>query len=106
MFKINDRPKFTRTITVMVPEGDGHREDTFTATFQKTDYEESELLTKDGMRAFLKRAIVDLGDITDDNDKPMKFSEELVDLVVADDAARLSAMRTYSEAVTQLKAGN
>lgn len=106
MFKINERPEFTRTVTVMTPEGDGHREDTLIATYRVTETDEREVVTRKGMAAFLREAIVHLGDIADAEGNPLEYSAEVRDAVLASDGARLALMRKYSEEATRLKLGN
>ncbi|TNF21875.1 MAG: hypothetical protein EP318_06280 [Rhodobacteraceae bacterium] len=104
-FKINDRPEFTRTVTILVPEGDDYREDTLKATFRVTSSEDHDLVRVEGMKDFLRDAIVRLDDVVGD-DGPMEYGPSLRDAVLAMDNARLALMRTYSEAVTRLKLGN
>jgi len=105
-FKINDRPEFTRIVTILVPEGDDFREDTLKATFRVTSAEDHDLFGVEGMKDFLRDAIVRLDDVIGDDDTPLEYSPNLRDSVLAMDNARLALMRTYSEAVTRLKLKN
>lgn len=105
-FKINDRPEFTRIVTILVPEGDDFREDTLKATFRVTPSEDHDLVRVEGMKDFLRDAIVRLDDIVGEDDAPMEYGPNLRDSVLAMDNARLALMRTYSQAVTKLKMGN
>lgn len=105
-FKINARPEFTRTVTIIVPQGDGEVEETLLATFRVTARGDRNLARSDHMTEFLTEAIVKLDDVVDEHDKPIYSTPELIAGVLAMDNARLALMRTYSEAVTQLKLGN
>lgn len=107
MFKVTAQPEFVRTVTVPLPEGDAQEEHTFRARFRLTnDYDPDAIVTRDGMKAFLRRAVVGLDDVVDDAGTPLPFSPELLEQVLAFDAARLALMRTYSRETTALKTGN
>lgn len=105
-FKINARPEFTRTVTILVPEGDGEREETLEATFRVTPRGDRNVLSSDGMKAFLTEAIVTLGDVVDESGTQIPSSPELIQSVLELDNARLALMRTYSASFAKLKTGN
>lgn len=106
-FKINANPEFSRTVRVLVPEGDGHVEHTFEARFRVVDEtDDNELVSRDGMKSFLREAIVSFDDIVGTDNQPMSYSEELRDQMLARSYVRLALMSTYSTAVTKLREGN
>lgn len=105
-FKINARPEFTRTVTIIVPQGDGETEETLRATYRLTAKDDRNLARSDHMTEFLTEAIVGLDDVVGEDGQPIPSSADLIAGVLAMDNARLALMRTYSEAVTRLKTGN
>lgn len=106
VFKVNARPEFTRTVTILVPTGDSEIEETLEATYRVTPKGGHDVLTSDGMKAFLKEAIVRLDDVADESGERIASSPELIKGVLELDNARLALMRTYSSSVAKLKTGN
>lgn len=110
MFNINHTPKFTRSVTVRKPEGDGIREDTFKATFvAMTDQQLSEFNTStlDGQKDLLRAVTKDLGDIVEDDDKTeIPFGPDLLEMVLQDGAARTAMLETFTTAVVECRLGN
>ncbi len=110
MFKVNDRPKFTTEISVKVPDGEGHRTETFKATFAVLPEPElpdaHELGTQDGQRIFLQKVLVGLDDVVSDDDRPLEFTLEVRDAVIGRLDARSALIRGYFDKFTSLASGN
>jgi hypothetical protein len=109
MFKINHKPRFVRTVTVQVPDGETYRAETFSATFEMQDADAGAESEMDGdlkQRAFLERAIVDLGDIADNDDQPIPFTPELRTAVIRRIDCRAPLIRAYFEGLSQAATGN
>lgn len=109
MFKIEKEPKFWAPVTVFTPIDDGHREDTLRVRFkvQPAETVESFNLTNgEEIREFLKVTVVGLDDILDEDDNAMPFSEELLETMLSNYAARMAMLNTYVASVTKARAGN
>lgn len=109
MFNVIDNPKFWRTVKVAVPADDGQEEATFRARFRVIDEDTAEsfnLLDRDGVRDFMRQALVDLDEIVGEDGKLVPYSEDLREQMLHKTYVRVALLRTYSEAVTQLRPGN
>ncbi|WP_375227500.1 hypothetical protein [Roseobacter sp. S98] len=110
MFRIEKEPKFWHTVTVLTPiDDDTHREDTFRARFLVRPSEEIEaydLRVAEDVRNLLLATVVDLDDITDDDDHPLPFSQELLRQMLGNYAARMAMLNTYIAAITKARVGN
>ncbi|ETR79293.1 hypothetical protein X566_01535 [Afipia sp. P52-10] len=104
MFKVVADQTFTHTVTVMTPIDNGHRTETFKATFRLIDTDEADtfdLNTRDGTTAFLKRTIVDLGDLVGDDKQPIAYSDELRDQLLKLPHVRIGLAQAYFSAVAK-----
>lgn len=93
-----------RTITTTVETFDGQ---TFEATFRVLpDAEINDLAEQDGGKAALRAMIIGLGDIVGPDDKPLPYTEELRDQILAVQADALALQRAYNKAVIEAALGN
>lgn len=109
MFKIIENPTFTHTVRVMVPIDGGHREETLKATYKVLTTDEVngyDLSDSASSRDFLRTALVKLDDIADADGKPIPYSDEVRDQVLALPYARIALGRGYFEAVSKARTGN
>ncbi len=109
MFKVVTDPRFTHPVSVLVPVDGGHTEQTFRATFRvlpSTEADSHDLSTNAGVDAFLRRIVVNLYDIADEEGHPLPYSEELRDRVLAPTYVKLALLRTYTAALGKARAGN
>jgi hypothetical protein len=109
MFKIINRPEFTHEVTVTMPVDGGFEDFSFRARFRllpTSDVEGMKVDSVDGMKAFLKKVIVDLLDLVDEQDKPLTFNAKLLDQVLDLQPSRIALMQTYFAAVSKGRAGN
>lgn len=109
MFKINAAPEFTHPVAVMVPQDDGHREETFKARFKvlpDDDVDGYDVSTKDGLKEFLRQVWLGASDIQDDDGQVVAWSIDLRDQLLGLPYVRLALLRTYMSALTKAKAGN
>ena len=109
MFHVTSEPTFTHPVTVMVPIDGGHREETFKATFRVVPTDEASkfnLMSEEGTRQFLVRAIVRLDELVDGQDNAIPYSDEIRDAVIRRPDARLALSAAYFEAVSKAKGKN
>lgn len=86
---------FATTATLMVPGDDGPQRETMTVRFKLIpDYEQL------GTMDFLRLAVLNLGDIVDDDGEPVPFTPELLEAVLGEPWARVGLVRAYWETVT------
>lgn len=107
MFKVTADPKFTHPVTVFVPTNGGHTAQTFPVTFRVVP--EDELPGGDGVegqKETLRRLVVHMDDLVDDDEKPIPYSDAIRDQLINHAFVRMALMKTYIEAVTKVKAGN
>ncbi len=107
MFKVTTEPKFTHPVTVCVPVDGGHIDQTFKATFRVLDAGQlSDDSSVDGQMEDLRRVLVSMDDLVDENDQPVSYSEALRDQLIALPFVRIALISTYVRGVTKAKAGN
>jgi hypothetical protein len=94
---------------VNVPVDGGHREEVFKATFRVLDTDEAgtfDIGTPKGTTAFLRRAVIGLEDLQDEQKRPIAYSDELRERLIRIPFVRQALLNTYLDAVTKAKAGN
>lgn len=101
-FKLNKNPTFVTTATIAVPTDTGPQDETISVRFRVLDDAALELPTPE----FLKRAILRIDDVLNDDGEPVPSSAELVDQVLSLPFTRLPLVRAYMTAVTGARAGN
>lgn len=109
MFNIAQEPVFTRTVTVQIPHEESVREETFAATFagvSDDELDEFQLDTAEGTKTFLRRIIVSLGDLADENGDRIPYDEAAREAVIAWPFTRTALARAYFEGLSAAKAGN
>lgn len=108
-FIVDDDPKFTRPVKVRTPEGDGYREEEFTATFRSIDVDEAasfDLGDNKGSSQFLQRVLVRMDGLVTRDKEPLDYSEELRDRVLQRGPVRAALARVYFTAQNQAELGN
>ena len=111
MFKISKAQTFTRDVTIFTPVDGGFRKEELKTTFELLPVEEVRkfnLSTPDGTDAFLDRAVRKFGDLTDDNEQPIPYSETLRTQLLKLPHVRQGLCSDYFEAISNNgpKAGN
>ncbi|MES2987680.1 MAG: hypothetical protein V4808_07225 [Pseudomonadota bacterium] len=109
MFNVDAKPTFIRTVTVKVPNGEGHSEQTFKAEFQALDNDEVAKFNFNvatETTAFLENVILSFDDVSGSDDKPIAYSIELRDRVLKKQWARLGLLRAYYAGVAAAAEGN
>lgn len=107
MFKISTEATFTHEVTVCTPIDGGFREDKFKAKYRVVDIEELDQVNDlAGQQAILKRIVCGLEDVTGDDDKPLPYSDELRDKLIAVPFVRAAMFQTYLAAITKTRVGN
>lgn len=107
MFKVSTNRTFSRTVTVCVPVDGGFEDQTVKATYRVVPDEElSNSEGVEGQKADLRKMIVSLDDLVDDDKQPVSYSEALLEQLIAQSYVRIALLRKYIEAVTKVKKGN
>ena len=109
MFIIDEEPKFTHTVKAQVPVDGGFKEQSFKATFRVLPPEEIDkfdLTSTEGSSDFLRRVIVGLDDVAGPDKKPISYSDELRDKVIALPYARAALATGYFKAIAGARTGN
>ena len=108
MFNITAKPEFTHTVHVLTPIDGGHREDTFKARFRVIDDEEQQTnFHRIGeVKDYLRKLVVGMEDLVDEQSKPIPYSDEVRDQMLALPHVRLALLKTYNEALTKARLGN
>lgn len=109
MFRIAKDPKFRAEIKVNVPTEAGNETQSFTAIFRMMPDErhrEAQFSNEDSVVEFLRDAIVSLDGLADDDERPLGYSAELRDRVLALPFARLALWMGYLREMSGARAGN
>lgn len=109
MFNVVSNPTFTRTVPVSVPSGDGFDEQSLKATFNLLTDEETaafDVSTTDGVKGFLRAAIVSLGDLADEAGEPVAYSPAILDSLLDRGYVRLALLTTYTRSQIKAVTGN
>ena len=109
MFRIVSEPTFTHDVTAMTPVDGGHEAETFKTTFRVLPVDEVaklNLMSQEGSRQLLVRAIVRIDELVDAQKKPITYSDAVRDQVIALPHVRLALSTAYFEAVSKAKAKN
>lgn len=107
MFKITTDPKFTHPVTVCVPVDGGYKDQTFPVTFRVVPLDQ--LPKGEGSDAHmetLRKVVVHMGELVDDNDQPVSYSDDLRDQLIQYPYVRLALLKAYIEAMSKMKTGN
>lgn len=107
MFKVSSEPKFTHDVTAVVPVDGGHENMTFKVTFRVVPIEQLGSADSNETQAeSLKKIVVHMDDMVDENDQPLPYSDALRDKLIEMPFFRYAVMQAYLAAVTKTKAGN
>lgn len=107
MFKITSDPKFTHPVTVCRPVDGGHVEETFKVTYRVVDVDQlGGTHDLEGQQIILKKIVCGFEEVVGEDDKPLPYSEELRDQLIAKPFIRAAMFQTYLAAVTKTKVGN
>lgn len=100
-FIIDDDPKFTRTVTVKTPEGEAHREESFSATFRTIDVDEAakfDLTESEGSRRFLEHVVVHIEGLVTREKVPVPYTDAIRDQLLKRPAVISALANTYFSA--------
>lgn len=109
MFNVVTTPKFSRTVTVKVPDGDGHSEQTFKAYFKVVKDDELQGLSwfeTDHVKDVLRKVLMSADDLVGDDNKPVPFSDDVREGLLSLPYVRVALLKTYTLAQIQDAAGN
>lgn len=107
MFNIDKTPTFTVSVPLVL-EGITEPQ-TFRATFRAISDEEAleaDAKTVDGFKAFLRRIIVALHDLVDDEGNAVEASPEVIDRLLGFQHVRMALQRAYWGAMLKARLGN
>lgn len=102
MFKVRKNHSFTVPVEVLTPVDGGHEREEFKATFKLLDAEElkiHDLLSMDGQKAFLAAAFEKGSDLTDEDGKPLPWSDAVRNAIIANIPARQGMIAAYTKAL-------
>ncbi len=108
MFRIVHEPTFTHTVPVMTPVDGGHREEKIEVTYRIINADEAAGYpeTEEGNADFLRRVVLRVDDIADEDGAPLPWSDELRDRLIALPHVRIALARGYGAALAKGRAGN
>jgi hypothetical protein len=107
MFNIDKTPTFTVPVPLVL---EGLEEpQSFRATFRAvSDQEalEADAKSVDGFKAFLRRIVVRLHDLEDDEGNPVESSPEVIEQLLGFQHVRMALQRAYWGAMLKARLGN
>ena len=109
MFKIAKTPRFTHVVPIKVPVDGGFDEQTIRATFEvitDDEFASFDTMTAEGLKDLVRKILVRLDDMVDEQDKPLPYSDDLRDQLLELPYMRLGLLRGYQSAMIGAKAGN
>ena len=109
MFNIDEKPTFTRTVTVQVPKGEGHDAQTFKASFNVLDDDEFDAITlgdAEKVKAMLRKMVCGMEDLANAVGEVVPFSEEILELMLRKSYVRVALVRAYYSGAIEDRAGN
>jgi len=109
MFNIDEKPVFTRTVTTMVPKGEGHEPQTFKATFNALDDEEIDGVPvgdTEKVKVLLRKMVTGLEDIADAAGEAVPFSDELLEFMLKKSYVRIALLNAYFSGTVEGRSGN
>lgn len=109
MFVLDQNPEFTRTVKVKVPANGGFEEQSFKARFRVVPIEESEnfdLTTTEGSTAFLRRALVNVDELSDKEKQTIIYNDAVRDQLLGLPYVRQAVYREYHAAIRGEASGN
>ena len=109
MFIVKPNPTFTHPVIAKVPVDGGYDDQRFTATFQVMPVEEAaeyDLTDGKSSAAFLRRVIVELGELADAGDKSVPYNDALRDQLLNVPYVRTALAKAYLGAIGGAALGN
>jgi len=107
MFKVTEDRRFTHDVKVMVPTDGGHSEESFKAEFRVVDIDNlGDTASLEGQQETLRRVVVSMSELVDDEKNEMPYSDELRDRLIRVPYVRSALLQTYLRAITKTRAGN
>ena len=109
MFKIAKTPRFTHVVPIKVPVDGGFDEQTIRATFEvitDDEFASFDTMTAEGLKDLVRKILVRLDDMVDEQGKPLPYSDDLRDQLLELPYMRLGLLRGYQAAMIGAKAGN
>lgn len=107
MFKVSTTPTFTHCVTVCVPVDGGFREDKCKATFRVLPEDElgwgNDSISQ---TESVRRILISMDELEGADGKPLLWSDELRDQLIAVPYVRAALVQTYVAAVTKTRVGN
>lgn len=100
--KLHKNPTFVTKANILVPTDDGHVDQSISVRFRVLPDEALELPAPE----FLKRAILRIDDVVDDDDTPLASSDALIEQVIAQPYTRVPLIRAYMTALSGARVGN
>jgi hypothetical protein len=107
MLRINKTPTFTVAVPLLVEGIDDPQ--AFRATFRAISDEEAlaaDTRSVDGFKAFLRKIVVELHDLVDDNDQPVACTPPLMEELLCHSHIRTALQGAYWRALLKARAGN
>ena len=109
MFKIDERPQFTHTVTVRVPVDGGFDKQSMKVKYQLVSDKvtaEFDHRTLEGQKDFLNLAVVEISDLVDEKGQPMPFNDEVKDHIIGLPYARRALQKGYTDGIVPGLLGN
>lgn len=108
MFKLV-KAEFQREVEIKVPVNGGFKIETIDVTFVALDFGDGEeLLTADDMqlKEYVRRTIVKIDGIVDENDKPVEWNDEVAKQVLNIPYVFSSIHETYQRTMSEARVKN
>ncbi|WP_102226922.1 hypothetical protein [Acidimangrovimonas sediminis] len=109
MFKLAKEPQFTHDVPVQVPVDGGHEAQTLKARFRviaDDAAEEFDVSTTDGLKDFLRAAVVRIDDIVDEANDPVVWSADLFEELLNLAYVRIGLWNGYIKGLVGARLGN
>lgn len=102
MFKIDQKPEFTRRVEIRVPADGGHEMQDLSVTFRVLPDQEIEafdMRTAAGEREFLSATVTHFEDVEDDAGRSLPFCDSLRDRLIGLAYVRVALINAYYAAL-------
>ena len=109
MFNVDEKPVFTRTVTALVPKGEGHDPQTFKATFNVLDDDEIDgvaLGETKKVKELLRKMLVGMDDLADAAGNAIPFSDQIRDRMLKLPYVRVALLQAYYGGTIEGRSGN
>ncbi|MCF1744619.1 hypothetical protein [Paradevosia shaoguanensis] len=82
MFNVEETPTFIETVTVVSPDGEGTKTQTFRATFRLIPLSDRPMDGNAAWVEFLREVIVTFDDLVGNGERPIPYSEKIRDWAI------------------------